>query len=189
MTSVFHSSAEDSYGTPEAYLVAAAQVLGGIDLDPASSARWNRRVQAAFIYTEYDDGLSQPWFGSVWLNAPGGKFPKGHKLGGQSKAGLFWAKLLREIKAGNVEHAIVCAFNLNQLQSTQACALGAMLDFPVCFPSARVAYWSATGEAKSPPHASAFVYVPGKKVDRRELFGDVFAKFGKVIGAEIIREG
>jgi DNA N-6-adenine-methyltransferase (Dam) len=44
------------------------------DLDPASPGRevvpW---IPAKRCYTREDDGLSQPWRGSVWLNCPYGK--------------------------------------------------------------------------------------------------------------------
>lgn len=41
------------------------------DLDPASpgAEHW---VPADSVYTKQDDGLSQPWRGSVWLNPPFG---------------------------------------------------------------------------------------------------------------------
>jgi ParB family transcriptional regulator, chromosome partitioning protein len=60
---------DDRY-TPRHLIEAARQALGGIDLDPASSAEANAVVQAARYYTIADNGLAQPWRGRVWLNPP-----------------------------------------------------------------------------------------------------------------------
>lgn len=179
MTNVFHSSDTDSWGTPREYIEAAREVMGDIDLDPASSAEWNAVVDAFVFYDEGDNGLERPWAGNVWLNPPGGKYPKGHPLGGQSKAGLFWAKLMYELRSGGVDQAVVCCFSLNQLQSTQGGVWRSMAKFPFCLPRKRVAYVNAAGDAKSPPHASAFIYVPGQ-VDNTQKFCKVFSRFGVI---------
>ena len=53
-------------------LVDSAHLLmGGIDLDPASSEMANKYVNAKNIYTITDDGLNdQEWYGSVYLFPP-----------------------------------------------------------------------------------------------------------------------
>jgi len=58
--------------TPPQLIDAARNVLGRIDLDPASSIQANRTVLAEIIYTMADDGLHQDWpSGSrVWCNPP-----------------------------------------------------------------------------------------------------------------------
>ncbi len=66
--------------TPEPYIEAVRAVLGGIDLDPASSARANTIVKATHFFTRKDNGLTRPWTkpdGSAALvfdNPPYGKF-------------------------------------------------------------------------------------------------------------------
>lgn len=172
---VFHSSATDSWGTPSEYIEAARRVLGGIDLDPASSAEWNETVKATFFFDEEDNGLEQEWFGNVFLNPPGGK------VRNESLSGLFWRKLIHEREAERFRHAIVVAFNLNALQQTQAGFSPSMCFFPFCVPAARVKYRDGlTGEAAAPPHASAFVYVPGT-VDVWAKFRYEFSRFGAVV--------
>jgi hypothetical protein len=42
------------------------------DLDPASPHDMESTVPATTKYTVFDDGLSKPWFGRVWLNPPYG---------------------------------------------------------------------------------------------------------------------
>ena len=64
---------EFEWYTPAQYLDLAREVLGEIDLDPASSDAAQRAVKAAkyFKYvSEEDNGLTKPWHGRVWLNPP-----------------------------------------------------------------------------------------------------------------------
>lgn len=56
--------------TPIPLIEAARQVMGGIDLDPASSTAANATVRANRYFTRQDNGLLQPWHGRVWLNPP-----------------------------------------------------------------------------------------------------------------------
>jgi DNA N-6-adenine-methyltransferase (Dam) len=75
--------------TPAIYIEAAREVLGRIDLDPASNARAQKTVKAGAYFTEKDDGLQQEWRGNVWLNPPYGDL-----------VGEFIAKLSAELAAG-----------------------------------------------------------------------------------------
>lgn len=43
------------------------------DLDPSSPHDMETAVPASTKYTIFDDGLSRPWFGRVWLNPPYGR--------------------------------------------------------------------------------------------------------------------
>src|SRR5688572_27443923 len=64
------TSGSVEYYTPVEIIEAARRTMGWIDLDPASSATANAIVGAKSFYTEVDDGLTQPWFGNVWMNHP-----------------------------------------------------------------------------------------------------------------------
>src|ERR1700692_3764005 len=94
--------------TPEKYIVAVWEVMGDIDLDPASCAYANETVQAARYFSIEEDGLSQEWKArSVWLNPPYGRLNP-ERLG-QTKSYqlLFAQKALREYESGNIEQAII----------------------------------------------------------------------------------
>lgn len=87
----------DEWITPPNIVEAARQVLGGIDLDPCSTARANEVVRARRFYTLEDDGLVRPWRGNVFLNPP------------YSRGSLkpFLDLLFEELQEGHVSAAIV----------------------------------------------------------------------------------
>ena len=58
----------DEWYTPNTIISDAHQLLGGIDLDPASCETAQRTVQAKRYFTKSDDGLAKQWRGNVWLN-------------------------------------------------------------------------------------------------------------------------
>jgi ParB family chromosome partitioning protein len=83
--------------TPYAIIDLVKQVLGHIDLDPASSPEANKQIGARKIYTIEDDGLSKTWIGNVFVNPP--------YTGGTPK----WAAKFREqtLLYGTVKNGII----------------------------------------------------------------------------------
>ncbi|MGO9046175.1 MAG: hypothetical protein ACLQFW_04700 [Xanthobacteraceae bacterium] len=61
---------ENEWHTPAKYLAAAREVLGEIDLDPATSKAAQEVVKAKKFFTKDDDGLKQEWHGRIWLLRP-----------------------------------------------------------------------------------------------------------------------
>jgi phage N-6-adenine-methyltransferase len=67
---IANNSGENEWYSPGNIVEAARIVMGNFDLDPASSVIANRIIMADNFYTKDDDGLSQKWFGNIWLNPP-----------------------------------------------------------------------------------------------------------------------
>jgi len=104
-------SKSDQWLTPPAVIDAARRTLGGsIATDPASCLQANSWIRAQHWYSIDFDGLhpDHPWRGTVWLNPPYGR--------GDHSAGAFAARLVAEMKEGNVTAAITC-LNVNSIGS------------------------------------------------------------------------
>ncbi len=161
-----HSSENSEFMTPQWLTDWAHHVMGGVDLDPASSHAANRTVCASRINTKADNGLFVPWRGRVFLNPPGGLvdecgrevlfktktypgckvtgdcgLPPGHKHSGiESSAVFWWHKLMHEFYSGRVACAMFLGFSLEILQSAQTFAGKQPLDFPACIPKQRIRF-------------------------------------------------
>lgn len=159
------------YYTPSLYIEAAKEVMGTIDLDPASCEAAQVDVKANKFYTISDDGLSQEWHGCVWLNPPYSK------TGGKSNQEVWSTKLADEYMAGNVTEAVLLVKS----------ALGYkwfenLWDmWPVCFVRKRISFTKndGTNEGQS-KHGTALFYL-GKNTEK---FKEVFRKFGRIILSE-----
>lgn len=101
---VSHNAGEHEWYTPKEYIELAREVMGGIDCDPASSAKANDTVKARVFYTVEDDGLHKPWSGNVWLNPPYG----------QPFIAQFVEKLLAGLIAGHIRQACVLVNNATE---------------------------------------------------------------------------
>jgi hypothetical protein len=161
--------------TPPRYIEAARQVLGSIDLDPASSQEANQIVKATTYYTRAQNGLDQPWkTRTLWLNPPYGRTMK-MAATRKSTIGLFVEKLLQEYKAGNVEQAIILATT-----EVNAKWFYPLLQFPVCFPDHRIKFIVPVKLERgiySQMFGSCFTYL-GPNTAK---FIEVFSQFGVVV--------
>lgn len=92
------SSENDSWITPSDIISRVTEVLGFIDLDPATSKEANEIVKARSIFTKEDNALSQHWqCETFFLNPPYGK------VGNKSQAGIFAEYAVEQFEKGNVK--------------------------------------------------------------------------------------
>lgn len=174
-----HSSRSDEWFTPKWLMEAIQEVIGPIELDPASSKEANIIVNAKRILTREDNGLRTSWgkATSIFINPPGGKEGK------ESKTGLFWNKLMQERDNGNFGHAIFLAFSIEALQTTQKYDKP-IAGFPFCVPSKRIRFTLPDGSTPTAPsHSNMIVYVPGT-INETDKFEAVFKQLGAVINTE-----
>lgn len=147
--------------TPEDIVDRAADVMDGIEIDPASCADANIIVQAEKFYTAETNGLAQEWIGSVWLNPP-------YDLVSP------WAeKLSEEIEAGRVTEACVL---VNASTETKWFSKFAARASSVCFIAGRLSFWNPKRESKNAPHGNALFYF-GSNASK---FYEEFAELGLV---------
>lgn len=183
-----HSSETNEHYTPSEFIEAAREVMGSIDLDPASSQDVNQNlVKANRFFSKEDDGLTKEWAStSVWLNPPGGiLIPPGSKSKrGRSNSLLWWSKLTEEYLKGNVKEAIFLAFNMELLRSSQNSPSPiAASEFSLCFPMKRIRFLKEKTfeEQSQPTHANVLIYLPPfNQIDKNFKFKEVFSKFGAV---------
>lgn len=159
---VSHNSGENEWYTPPQYIVAAREVMGEIDLDPASSAVAQKVVQAERFFTKEDDGLQQEWSGRIWMNPP---------YSGDL-VGKFAEKLAEAYDSNKVSAAVVLVNNATDSKWFQRLAASASA---ICFPKGRIRYLDSTGTpANSPLQGQAILYFGGDV----GAFAEVFQQFG-----------
>lgn len=191
-----HTCDSPEWYTPSPLVGAARELMGGIDLDPASHEEANRIVGATHFYTIEDDGLMQPWCGRIFHNPPGGLVD------------AFWKKTL--VERDRFEQLVWIGYSLEQLQTLQMDNVVTPLDYPICFTRKRIAFIEneakkalriqkllEKGEAagasdaarklaaairagkeppNSPSHSNYIAYIG----PHSERFAEVFGQFGKV---------
>lgn len=159
---VSHNTGKMEWYTPAEYIEAAVSVMGGIDLDPASSAISNKTVGAKRFYSKEDDGLTKSWRGRVWLNPPYAT----------ELIGPFIAKLVSAFEHGEVTEAIVLVNN-----ATETIWFNDLIGIAraVVFPRGRIKYLNSDGNPEGKPLQGQAIVYAGKSP---QAFLDSFSVFG-----------
>jgi len=155
---------ENEWYTPAEYIEAARAVMGGIDLDPASSDKAQESVKAADYYTAETDGLSKQWSGRVWLNPPYS----------QPLIRQFSEKVVSEYLAENIEAGIVLTHNYTDTGWFHTLESSASI---LCFTRGRVRFIGSDGSLASPTQGSTF-FLFTDDTDIQQRFCDIFRKYG-----------
>ncbi len=158
------NSGNNEWYTPAKYLDAARDVLGKIDIDPASSEAAQKNVRATKYYSPENDGLVQEWHGRVWLNPPYA----------QPLITEFVSKMAIEWRAGHVQAAIMLTHNYTD---TAFFHLAATSCTAICFTRGRIQFEDTKGERASPTQGQAFFYFG----DDVEAFTRRFKEIGFVV--------
>lgn len=155
-------SGDTEYYTDPRIVNAAREVMGGIDLDPASSEIANRIIRASTFFDELDDGLQQAWFGKVFMNHP------------FSRAGnpLWVNKLISQYENGLIEQSCNICF-----AATSEVWFRPLHKYPQCYLVPRTNYYLPDGRKKTGVTKGSVVTYLGPNVDK---FAGVFSEFGEV---------
>lgn len=149
----------NSWYTPTEVMVATKEVLGQIDLDPASCEVANEHVGAKNIFTVDDNGLEQDWFGNVWLNPPYSYPAVEH----------FCKKAIDEYRCGNIKQCIVLVNNCTDSKWFMEMAK----EFPMAFSIGRLKFWNPSHAGLAARQGQAFFYLGQNKKAFFEAFSDV----------------
>lgn len=160
------SSESNEWYTPASYVDAARELMGEIDLDPASCEEANQVIKATQFYSKREDGLHLSWYGRVWLNPPYG-FD-----GGFSNQERWTRSLIERYQAGLIDEAVLLV-NAN----TEAKWFQPLYDYLICFTNHRIRFYNSEGDSSQPTQGNALVYF-GKQ---RRRFIELFRQFGRVI--------
>lgn len=168
VTRVKGLTGEVEWYTPRPYLDAAITVMGGIDLDPASSEPAQEHVRASSYFTREDDGLTQRWYGRVFLNPPYA----------MPTVREFAAKLVTSFIDGDIDEAILLT---NNATDTEWFHMAARACSAICFTRGRISFLQARDgellEKTAPTHGQAFFYFGPND----HTFEKVFSQHGIVL--------
>jgi len=152
----------EEWYTPQKYIDMAREVMGGIDLDPASNDFANKTVNATTYYTKEDDGLSKEWKGRIWLNPP---------------YSSIISKFIDKICYSNIE-AIVLTNNSTDTKWFQQAAVNCDA---ICFTHGRINFYNNEQKKSSPTNGQSFFYFGNNKTK----FSNIFKEVGFIV--EVIK--
>ena len=169
-------------------------VMGGIDLDPASSDKANEFVNAKKYYTPVDDGLNEmEWFGNVYVFPPRHsyfwhhgsqrwKMTRGLSPTLTSSYALWWKTLKRKWVSREIEQGIYFANAPDMFMYCQD-----IFDHPVCVFRTRPMlnqhfFHDGTIKSRNTCVSFAVFLQPSKNVaDATQHFVDVYGEMGRII--------
>ena len=165
---IIHNSGNNERYTPEYIIKLAKEVMGEIDIDPASCEIANTElVKATRYFDKETNGLHQEWNGRIWLNPP-------------YERGLiesFVDKLLLEYRSERTTEAIILTHNASETRW-----YGRLLEeaTAICIVSGRIRFFAINGgnqvyQPKGAPLQGQFITYFG---NNWETFCDIFKALG-----------
>lgn len=165
--SALQTSESNEWYTPSIYIEAVRELMGEIDIDPASNAYVNEKIVKATTYYNIEaNGLSKKWNGRVWINPPYGY------ASGSNNQGTWSHYLIRQFEDGITKEAVLLV-NAN----TEAKWFQPLYDYLICFTNHRIRFYNIDGISSQPTQGNAFVYFG----HQRQRFIQVFKQFGTIV--------
>jgi len=155
---VSNNSGENEWYTPRIYIQSALDVMGCIDLDPASSLLANKTVKANNFFDEESNGLDQKWFGNIWMNPP------------YAQPLIF--NFIKKLETEEYNQAIVLVNNATETKWGQ---LLLSLSSVVCLHESRIRFIDVDGNQGDAPLQGQMICYIGKKTKE---FIDEFKNYG-----------
>jgi ParB family chromosome partitioning protein len=154
--------------TPANILAAAAEAMGGIDLDPASSHAQQAvaSVKAGRYFTITDDSLEQPWRDRVFCNPP---YARGW-------IDLFVEKMVAEYRAGRVSQGVLLTNSATETKWWQVAFNNCNA---VCFHTGRIRFFKVGADGKptqgtsSPSHPHSLFYFGADVAQFKRVFREL----------------
>lgn len=160
MAHVSHNTGEQEHYTPPIFIEDAREVMGSIDLDPASNPIAQSWVKATGFFTKADCGLTnKTWVGNVWMNPPYAR-------------GLVDAFISKLVSSEQVSQYVVLINNTTETKSGQKILSHCSA---ACFPFKRIRFIKPNGEVGKSPLQGQMLLYRGENVGR---FVSVFSKHG-----------
>lgn len=177
------TSGEVEYYTDPKILTAARELMGHIDVDPASSAAANVFVQAHEFFTPQDSGLHHAWCGNVWMNHPFGRAEeactenckKNHNHHSYPYYGnATWINyFVEEWQLYRMKQGLCITYACTSEKWFQP-----LFAFPICFLTPRTNYYLPDGTLKQGVTKGSAITYAGPHRDR---FKKYFSKFGSIV--------
>lgn len=172
--------------------MSAHALMGGIDLDVASSSVANEHVDAAHYFTPTDDGLNnQTWFGKVYLFPPSGtyywdkkndrwKMTRGSARSMVSSHAVWFRRLFKAWYDNEIEQGLFFSNCPDMFRYEQK-----LFDFPVCIlrTAPTLIKNSSEGITKHKTCTSFLVYLQPKDSsgEATQNFIDIYSEKGRVL--------
>jgi|TARA_E500000318_G_scaffold46951_1_gene44277 hypothetical protein len=171
----------------------AHALLGGIDLDVASSDKANCYVGADAYYTPSMDGLNeQPWSDSIYLFPPGGTYFWQHKMQRWKKTrsasvtltssqAVWFRRMYREWMKGNIKQGVFMTNHPDMIRHDQR-----IFDFPICIlkhAPMMIKNTSQGVDERKQTSTTIIVYMPphGLNTENIEKFIEIYSEKGRII--------
>lgn len=160
----------DEWCTPLWVIDRARDLMGSIDMDPATCFEANERVKATYYFTKETDGLKHHW------DVPAGPStvlcnPPYSKKGRESQVAPFLRHMAEEYRMGSVREGILVT-NV----ATDADWFRLMWHYPLCFPYKRMRFYQPKQKKDAPRYANVIAYF-GKRPAR---FAQIFSPYGHI---------